>query len=194
MRKGLFLLPVLVALAAAGCARQQQTYVIDPSTGQPVPVVMRQQQIAQPQYAQQSYQPPAPQAAASGERGLFNSWQSAPRPQYAQQTYAQQPYQPPAPQAAATGERGLFNSWQSAPRPQYAQQTYAQQPYQPPAPSSGRGPFTSLQSAPEAYVYLPSQQPDAMQNGAPQAQQYALPRNGGPYVAPPNGTASASLY
>ena len=153
MHKGLVLLPVLVALAAAGCARQQQAYVIDPSTGQPVPVVMRQLQIAQPQYAQQNYQPPAPRAATSGERGLFNSWQTTPRPQYAQQIYAQQPYQPPA-------------------------------------PSSGRGPFTSLQSAPEAYVYLPSQQPDAMQYGAPQ---YATPRNG-PYVAPPNGIASASLY
>jgi hypothetical protein len=159
------LLPVLVALAAAGCARQQQTYVIDPSSGQPVPVVM-QQQTAQPQYAQQSYQQPALQAAASGERGLFTSWQSAPQPPFTQPTYAQQPSQQPAPSSG----RGLFSSPQSAP------QAYLQQPTQ------------------QAYVQQPTQQTYVTQYGAPRDPQYATPRNGGPNLVPPNGFASASLY
>jgi hypothetical protein len=129
MHRARFLLPILVALAAAGCARQQQAYVIDPSTGQPVAVVM-QQQTAQPVYAQQSYQPPAPQAAASGERGLFNSWPSAPQPQYAQQTYQQ-----PAPDSG----RGLFAASQSAP-PVYVQQPAFTQNGVPqyPTPRTGR--------------------------------------------------------
>jgi hypothetical protein len=118
MPRGRLLWPVLVALAATGCARQQQSYVIDPATGQPVPVVMQQQQYAQPQYAQQSYQQPAPQAAAGGERGLFNSWPSAPL--VAQQPYAQQTYQPPV----SSDGRGLFASPQNAP------QAYMQQPMQ----------------------------------------------------------------
>jgi UPF0755 protein len=104
MRNVRILFAVTAALAAASCARQQQTYVIDPATGQPVPVVT-QQASAQPQYAQQTYQQPA----ASGERGFFSS-----------QSYAQQGYQQPA----AGGERGFFSS-QS-----YAQQGY-QQPVAP---------------------------------------------------------------
>jgi protein involved in polysaccharide export with SLBB domain len=56
-----FLLVLAVALTAASCARQQQSYVIDPTTGQPVPV-MAQQSYNGPQYAA----PPArvPHAAA----------------------------------------------------------------------------------------------------------------------------------
>ena len=91
----LFLL-ILVALAAAGCARQQQAYVIDPSTGQPV--AMWRQQTAPPQYAQ-NYQQPTPQAAVSDERGLFNSQPSATQPQYVQPNYASHAYvQRPSPQ------------------------------------------------------------------------------------------------
>jgi hypothetical protein len=50
-----FLLAFGVALAAAGCARQPQQayYVIDPQTGQPVPVVAQQQHPYAPlQYPQ----------------------------------------------------------------------------------------------------------------------------------------------
>jgi polysaccharide export outer membrane protein len=85
MRYARIVLPILLALTAAACARKQPVqYVMDPSTGQPVPVV---QQYGQPAYAQ-------PQQADSGGRGLFGSRSSAPaysyQPQYAQQHYAQQ--------------------------------------------------------------------------------------------------------
>jgi CubicO group peptidase (beta-lactamase class C family) len=95
----------LAALAVGACARQQQAYyVVDPNTGQPVPVVM-QQQIAQPQYVQQTYA--AQPQYAQDQRGLFSS-----SPAYAQQSYAEPAYQQPIapPQAAANGERGLFTS------------------------------------------------------------------------------------
>ena len=64
MRKIPLLSIALIALAAASCARQQQSYVIDPATGQPVPVVA-QQAYAGPQFAQQT--------SDGGERGLFGS-------------------------------------------------------------------------------------------------------------------------
>jgi len=141
MRGTRLLLPILGALAVGACARQQQAYyVLDPNTGQPVPVVM-QQQAAPPQYAQQTYQQPAPQAQPN-ERGLFSSHQSAPQI-YAQQVYAAQP-QYPQPQQYAQDQRGLFSS-----SPAYAQQSYAEPVYQQPmalpqAASSGeRGLFTS---------------------------------------------------
>jgi hypothetical protein len=101
MRGARLLLAVMAALAAGACARAQKTtYVIDPSTGQPVPVVS-QQTYAQPDYAQ-------PQAALGG-RGLFTARQSAAvyAPQtYAQQRYAQQFAQPQyaAPQVVPHGE------------------------------------------------------------------------------------------
>ncbi len=48
MRVTRLLTPLLIAMAVAACARQQAaSYVLDPSTGQPVPVV---QQYAPPQY------------------------------------------------------------------------------------------------------------------------------------------------
>src|SRR3989304_3325089 len=95
MRNTRLLLAVVAALAVGACARQQPTYyVVDPSTGQPAPMVT-QQQFAQPQDAPQSY---AQQAYA--------------QPQYAQQTYAQPSYQQPAatpPRTAPSGGgRGLF--------------------------------------------------------------------------------------
>ncbi len=166
MRRVLLLVPLLAALAVAGCARQPQTYyIVDPQTGQMVPVV-QQPQVAQPQYAD-----PAQAQYA--------------QPQYAQQPpvqYAQPVYQPSAPRAApraAAGSRGLYSR-----SPAYAQQTYQQpaypQTYQQPAPQqpsargAERGLFNMRRSAP-AYV-----QP---------APQYGT---GGPYVAAPNyGYASA---
>jgi hypothetical protein len=99
---------VLIALSAAGCARSQQAYMIDP--GQPAPVAYRSQ-APQPQYVQASY--PAPQAASTGERGLFNTWQSAQTPQSAQ--------------PASSGERGLFAAQPPAYLQQPAQPAYAMQ-------------------------------------------------------------------
>ena len=170
MRGARLLLAVLAAFAVGACARQQPTYyVVDPNTGQPVPVVTQQQQFAPPEYAQQGYaqppqsvQPPYDQSS----RGLFSSSPATAQQSYAQQTYLapsyQQPVRHPAaqPQAPSTGERGLFNSRRSA--PQVYTQPYVQQPY-----------------AQQPYMQQPLAQP---QYGAPQ---------GGPYVAAPYGYASA---
>ncbi len=160
MRGSRFLLGLAVALAAAGCARQQQGYyVVDPQTGQPV-------------FAQPAYQPPPP-TAASDRRGLFSS-----SPAYAQQYYEPAPapqtaYQPaPAPQppSAQTEQRGLFNTpgfFAGRSRaPAYVQQpAYAPQP-----------------------VYAPAPQASAPQY-APQPQYSPAPRYGasigGPYAAAP---------
>jgi polysaccharide export outer membrane protein len=187
MRGVKFLLPFLVALAAAGCARQQQQayYIIDPQTGQPVPVVHQaqpqpygqaqyappsyEQPAAQPQYAQPQYAQPqyaqAPATPSANARGLFSR-----SPAYAQQSY--QTYQAPAYQ----------------PQPQYAASAYQPAEPQQPAyvaqpqpqraqaqPSSGRGLFTRPRSP--AY----SQQPAYVQP------QYGA---GGPYVAAPAPAAT----
>lgn len=138
MRGARILFAVVAALAASGCMRQQaQTqYIIDPQTGQPVPVVVQQQQFTQPQYAQ-TYAPPgmvaqgmAP-APPAGSRGLYST-----SPAYAQQAYAppqvaQAPYQPQAapPPSAPSSGRGLFNNSRRS-APVYAQpQIIQQQPY-----------------------------------------------------------------
>lgn len=102
MRYARSILPVLLALTAAACARNQPVYyVMDPATGQPVPVVQRYGQQAQPQYAQ-SYaaQPQAhAQPQQSQSRGLFGSRSSAPsyayQQQYGQQSYARAGYGQP---------------------------------------------------------------------------------------------------
>jgi polysaccharide export outer membrane protein len=198
MRGARLLLPLLAALAVSACARQQPAYyVMDPNTGQPVPVVT-QQQYTQPQYAQQNYQSQAaPSYDQSGGRGLFSS-----SPATAQQSYAQQStMQQPAPQAAPSSGRGLFNSRQS-----YAPPAYVQQPLPQTAPNSERGLFNSRQTyAPPAYAQQPyvaqtypqqtytpqtyAQQPYVQQPYAAQPQ-YVAPQ-GGPYVAAPYGYASA---
>jgi polysaccharide export outer membrane protein len=169
MRGARLLLAVTAALAVGACARQQPAYyVMDPNTGQPVPVVS-QQSYASPDYAQQ----PATQSyAQSGGRGLFSSSPGTAQQSYAQQSYAQQP----APQALPSG-RGLFNSRTSAPQvygPQpYVQQTFPPQTYAP-------QPYAQQSMAPQ---YIP---PQARAQAAPQ---YAP--QGGPYVAAPYGYASA---
>ena len=166
MRGARLLLAVVAALAAGACARQQPAYyVIDPNSGQPVPVVT-QQQYAQPDYAQQTYQQPAaPSYDQSGGRGLFSS-----SPATAQQSYAQQSYMP-APQAAASSGRGLFTSRQS-----YAPQIYAQQPY-------AAQTYPPQVYAQQPYVQQPLGQPIYVPpQGGPQ---------GGPYAAAPYGYASA---
>jgi polysaccharide export outer membrane protein len=163
MRGAPILFAVLTALAVSGCMREpaQTYYIMDPQTGQPVPVITQQQQFTQPQYAQQPY---APQPAPSNSRGLYST-----SPAYAQQAYAQPQYgtpgyQPPAAQsrsAPSTG-RGLFTSRRSAPayaQPQIQQQV--QQPYiaQYSAPQMAApvgGPYVAPQnayaSAPAAYA------------------------------------------
>ena len=182
MRGARLLLPMLAALAVGACARQQQTYVIDPNTGQSVPVMTQQQ------YAAQAYQPPpAPSSAQSNGRGLFSSWPSS-----AQQSYAQQDYGQPAPQAASSG-RGFFTSRQSAapqayPQQGYASQVYAQQPY----PTHYAPPPRTYAAQPRRSalpIYVPPQ------TYAAQPQTYAQPQyvppQGGPYAAAPYGYASA---
>jgi polysaccharide export outer membrane protein len=179
MRVTKFLIPFLIALAAAGCARQQQaSYVIDPATGQPVPVL---QQYSSPQYgyAQAGYQAgyqadyaqaaPQPAYAQASRRGLYTARARNAAPAYAAPAYAQA-YPPPAaePQAAPSSSRGLFGShgaYQSSsgrgvfnsPRayaqPQYAQsypyQSYVLQ-YHPPAAAPAPQPYAA---APYGYGY-----------------------------------------
>ena len=190
MRGARFSLLMLVALAAAGCARQQQAYyIIDPQTGQPVPVVQHYDQSANQTYAQQSYG--QPRSAQNNSRGLFSSPQAAQQayaPQYAQ-TYPQQPA--PQPQTALTRDRGLFSSPQAAQQgdaPQYAQ-TYPQRPAPQPqydAQANGRGLFKSGRSA---------ARPQYAQPAPPQSYvlQYHPPPAtvGGPYAAAPYGYAYA---
>ncbi len=149
MRGARILFAVVAALAVSGCLRQQaQTqYIIDPQTGQPVPVIVQQQQFTQPQYAQtyappgmvsqgNSYQGLAPAPPASS-RGLYSSSPAYAQQAYAPPQYAQAPYQPPAaqPRSTPSSGRGLFNnSRRSGPaygRPQVVQQPYVAQ-YAPP--------------------------------------------------------------
>lgn len=156
MRHARFLLALVAALTIGACARQQPTnYVVDPSTGQLVPVVA-QTQFTQPQYAQRSYGQPANQrpAAAAGDRSLYSS-----SPAYAQQAYAEPAYQQPTqPQAAPSGGRGLFmrggpiaarSSSPGYSQPDFAQPSYAQPNY---APAQG-GPYVA---ASDAYAAVPS--------------------------------------
>jgi protein involved in polysaccharide export with SLBB domain len=155
MRTSKFLLPLTVGLLAAGCARQQPAYyVIDPQTGQSVPVVQQysgpQQYVQQAQYSQPQYVQPqyAPQPQAGTSRGFFNSSQ----PAYAQPQYDYQPQPQSAPPPTPDGNRGLFNSRRGA-QPQYTPQAYQQSyvlQYQPPAAG---GPY---QPAPYGYAAAPT--------------------------------------
>jgi hypothetical protein len=128
----LFLLTCF-ALMVAACARHPQPayYVVDPNTGQAVPVMAQPQQPMMPQqaYAQQTYA----------------------QPQYVQQQYVEQQYAQPAPQPPAAQsqipQRGLFTS---------SRQTYQQQPVytQPPTVMqySGGGTGGPYVAAPYGYA------------------------------------------
>ena len=133
MRVSQILLPALIALATAACARQQAAYyVIDPATQQPVPVAQQSAPATygRPQYAQAGYQQPP----AASSRGLFASAQTAP------QAYA-------ATQEPPSG-RGLFNTYASSQgAPPYPQQAYMPQP----APS----PVYAQPAAPPQYRAQP---------------------------------------
>lgn len=182
MRGARLLLALMTALAVSACARQQQTYyVIDPNTGQPVPVVNQQAYSvpSMPPNSAAMSSPMSAQASASDSRGLFSS-----SPAYAQQTYADQPaYAQAAPQTygqpqAAPSGRGLFGSRGAT----YAQQpTYAQPAYvQPRAPAV-------VQYNPPQPQYAPQQRyaPQYQQQGGPYAQ---APQA---YVQAPQAYASA---
>jgi len=163
----------MAALAVGACARQQPVYyVMDPNTGQPVPVIT-QQQFAQPQYAQQ---PAAQPQYAQSDRDLYSSspayaQQAYDQPQYKQQTYAQQRYA----------------------QQRYTHLAYAQQSNQPavtPSPASsngGRGLFTQGGSYAARPIYVPPN--DAQQTYAAQPQ-YAA--QGGPYAAAPNNAYASA--
>ena len=132
MRRTRLLIAVVATFAVGACARQQPTYyVLDPNTGQPVPVVARQQ-FAPPRYAQQTHGQPAYRqpSPTQSERGLYSSspayaQQAYDQPQYTRQAYAQPSHQQPAatpPRTAPSGGgRGLFTqSARFAAQPQYA--------------------------------------------------------------------------
>lgn len=160
MRVARLMVPILVALLAAACARQQASYyVLDPSTGQPVAVV-GQYQYGEPQYGQAGYQAgysPPVYAQADG-RGLFNAQQGYAQPYYAQSYQA--PVAPP--QYAAPSGRGLFNSRRSYVQPQYVPPQYAPPQYAQPSypyqsyvlqyrpPAAAAAPY---QPAPYGYAY-----------------------------------------
>lgn len=132
-------------------------YIIDPQTGQPVPVIT-QQQMAQAQYGQPQY---APQASAHNTRALYSSSpayaQQSYAPQYAQQPYGAQGYRQPVaqPRAVKSG-RGLF-SGRSSSRAYAQAQPGLQAPtvmqYRPAAPAPVGGPYAA---APYGYASAPA--------------------------------------
>lgn len=150
--------PVLLALTAGACTRQQQpAYYVDSVTGQPV---------AMAQMPQMAPQQPQPQRTASHsqqqtpERGLYNTFysqSSPPVPQYQAPVYAQQ--QPPQPAyTAQTHTPPAYKPAQQVAQAQvYTQpQVYAQQQpaYRQPAPQYYQ-PYTGgpYAAAPQANPY-----------------------------------------
>jgi polysaccharide export outer membrane protein len=173
MRTARILLPLLAALTVAACARHQQNYyVMDPATGQPVPVVQQSggSHYAQAPYGQQgdarqAYAAPqsyaAPQPQQNSDRGLFNNSShgifarrnSAPAyPQaYAQQPYPQQPYaQQPAPRQSDVQQRT------------YGRYGYVMQYRPPQAAASGAGAYAA---ASYGYAYAPAAQAYSLDSG-----------------------------
>lgn len=110
MRVAGLLLPLLAALATAGCMQHDTAYVVDPASGRS----MRMVQAVDPDY-------PSPQFAmrAADSRALYAS------PQAAQQEYAE-PFESAYQPAEPASRRGLFNASRA-----YAQQSgpVPQQPY-----------------------------------------------------------------
>ncbi len=162
MRAARILLPMLVALLAAACARHQPNYyVVDPATGQPVPVVQRYNQPyeGQPTYSRQAYAAPQayaqPQAASSSsdDRGLFHPNHGAftagrGAPAYAQ-SYAPQPYA----QQASSRQRDVQQQ-------AYGARGYVLQYRPPPAARSA-----AYGAAAYGYAYAPANQPYTLDSG-----------------------------
>ncbi len=168
MRGARILLVVMTALAVSACMRTpaQTTYIIDPQTGQPVPVITQQQQLAappqnaQPPYAPQIYRQ---QAAAGGARGLYSSSPAYAQQSYAQPQYAQPVYQQPVvqPRTPPSSGRGLFNSRRAAqpypPQPNvvpYNAARYAAAPYGYAAAPSSYAPAYTLDSGDKLRVVV----------------------------------------
>jgi polysaccharide export outer membrane protein len=187
MRAARLLLSALTALALAGCMQhaQQAYYVIDPATGQPVPVVRSYAQPAyasaygQPAYAQPNY---APAVADS----------------YVQ--YAP-PQQPPAPAHTPKKKEagGLYSRSPAAaqqsytpPQPAYAQPVYPQADAQ---PTYAQPSYAAPEPAPQAASTQPQERGlfFAWRKSRSQQAYAAAPQAmGGPYVAAP-GTYYAAV-
>jgi protein involved in polysaccharide export with SLBB domain len=158
MRKARFLLALAGALALAACARHQSaSYIIDPATGQPVPMMAQQpyaqSPYGQPQYSQAQYASSyAQQSSSSVDRGFFNGSgrTAAPQQAYAQQSQVLQ-YTPPQ-YAQPQPERYA--------QPRYSAPQYAQPQYT--APSGQGGPYAA---APYAYASAPVEQPYTLDAG-----------------------------
>lgn len=170
MRMTQALLPALVALATAACARQQTAYyAIDPATHQAVPVAQGTAPYAQPQYAQA-------QPTSASSRGLLSSPQITAQ-SYAQAGYGQLAYQA-QPQQPSSG-RGLFNTYaEGRTAPAYAPPAYPQQAYAPPAAA----PQSYAQQAYTQPSYAP-QRSYAQQSAPPAQYQPRQYGTGGPFVA-----------
>lgn len=165
MRGARLLLASLLALTGAGCARHQQPayYVVDPTTGQPVPVVQQYhqpqygQQYQQPQYAQSQYAQPqaaAGQPAPAHERGLFTSHRRASA--FASQAYVPPTYAQPAYQQPQVVQRGGVQ-----------QQPYGQGyvlQYRPPAQTPAAQPYAGA-AASYGYAYAPANEPYTLDAG-----------------------------
>ena len=151
--------------------QQATSYIIDPATGQPVPVVSQQT------YAQSGYgQPQYAQSNASSSSPISNrrlrlanaacSIRARARARLTRSPYAQQPY-----------------VMQYTPQPQYAQPPQYQQPRYAQPQNAQRQYASPRYAAPQ---YASPQYPNP---------QYAQPyAQGGPYAAAPNGYGGAYAY
>lgn len=137
MRSLRLLLVALTALALVGCThRQQAYYVINPATGQPVPVA---QSYVQPQAASpygQGYAPPSTAYGAANSQALYSS-----SPAVAQQSYA-----------ASTPVYAQAATSYSAPSYAAAPSAYAAAPAQPEGRGLLNGRRFSRKPKPAAYA------------------------------------------
>lgn len=188
MRGARLLLSALTALALAGCMHQQQAYyIIDPATGQPVPVVQTYSQpvyastYAQPTYAPgaadsyvQYAPPPQPSAPAPAPKKKEASGLYSRSPAAAQRSYAppQPAYGQPIYPQAVYGQ------------PSYAQPSYAQSNY----PASAPAPQQARDVPVERGLFSAWRRKSRSQQAYAAAPQAV----GGPYVGSP-GTYYAAV-
>lgn len=180
MRGARILFAVLAALAVSACMRTtaRNTYMIDPQTGQPVPMTAPLGDEP-PTYAQR-------EAAAEKARALYSSSPAYAQQQYAEQQNVQPRYAQLAPQSGddAGGGRGLFTSQRNA-----RSYSSAQPRLQPPTVVQYRGPPEQGQEQDQEQAQEES--PQQMQRQAHRNAPDAARPVGGPYVAAPNAYASA---
>jgi polysaccharide export outer membrane protein len=158
MRAARILLPILVVLTATACTRQQQSYSVDPATGQPVVQQSNQSRDAKPdgQQARAALKAYAQSQAQDDNRGLFtaNRRLSTARPSTsaaASQSYAQQPY----PQ---NGKDGYVQ------QQRFGQRSYVLQ-YRPPQDRPPQPARAAPASTHYAYAYAPADQPYTLDSG-----------------------------